>query len=308
MCIPFLGLYFQDRFGLAPGDFASLQALAALVMTVGYLLTPFAIARAGYVKGIVAFELLSIPFFVLLAFTTSLPLAICAFLLRAHAQVLGQLEGPEAVQVDLMMRGEIDPFTHRNHLLLVQALMRGTPPIATRQTLVSASQELREGEERLRSDRKDATGLMQVGSAKLRLGELDDAVDAFERGRMVAPRHFALVAGLGAAKTWLHEGALAKVRALPDVGTLEGLAAVLPDLGQLTTLELRVVHASARPIAASLPALARAGKTVRILPLDVRTSEGAGSRSVRVEELFDTSEHGWALRQQLAEMAAEIAG
>ena len=81
--IPFLSLYFQDRFGRAPGDFATLQALAALLMTAGYLFTPFAVARAGYVKSIVAFELLSIPFFVLLAFTTSLPLAIAAFLLRA---------------------------------------------------------------------------------------------------------------------------------------------------------------------------------------------------------------------------------
>jgi predicted MFS family arabinose efflux permease len=81
--IPFLGLYFQDRFGRAPGDFATLQSLAALLMTAGYLLTPFAVARAGYVKSIVLFELLSIPFFVLLAFTTSLPLAICGFLLRA---------------------------------------------------------------------------------------------------------------------------------------------------------------------------------------------------------------------------------
>jgi len=81
--IPFLGLYFQDRFGRTPGDFATLQSIAALLMTAGYLLTPFAVARAGYVKSIVAFELLSIPFFVLLAFTTSLPLAICAFLLRA---------------------------------------------------------------------------------------------------------------------------------------------------------------------------------------------------------------------------------
>jgi hypothetical protein len=62
------------------------------------------------------------------------------------------------------------------------------------------------------------------------------------------------------------------------------------------------VHASARPIAGALPALARAGKTVRILPLDVR---GEG---VRVEELFDTSEQGWALKKRLAEMAAEIAG
>lgn len=81
--LPFLGLYFQDRFGRAPGDYATLQALAALLMTSGYLLTPFAVARAGYVKSIVGFEVLSIPFFLLLAFTTSLPVAIAGFLLRA---------------------------------------------------------------------------------------------------------------------------------------------------------------------------------------------------------------------------------
>jgi tetratricopeptide (TPR) repeat protein len=230
------------------------------------------------------------------------------FLLRAHEQVLGQLEGPEAVKVDLLMRGELDPFSNRNHLLLVQALMRGGPPLSTRLTLVSASQELREGEERLRSDRKDATGLMMVGSAKLRLGELDDAIDAFERGRLVAPRHFALVAGLGAAKTFQHEGALEKIRALPDLTPMDGLAAVLPDLDQLTMLELRVVQASAKPIASSLPALASSGKTVRILPLDVRVSDVPAGRCVRVEELFDTSEHGWALKTELAKLASEIAG
>lgn len=83
MSIPFLGLYFQERFALAPGDYASLQALAALLMTSGYLATPFAVARIGYVRSIVGLELCSIPFFVLLAFTTSLPLAILGFLLRA---------------------------------------------------------------------------------------------------------------------------------------------------------------------------------------------------------------------------------
>ncbi|MBK7643292.1 MAG: MFS transporter [Planctomycetes bacterium] len=83
MSIPFLSLYFQDRFAVAPGGFANLQALAALLMTAGYLLTPLAVARLGYVKSIVGFELASMPFFVLLAFTTSLPLAIAGFLLRA---------------------------------------------------------------------------------------------------------------------------------------------------------------------------------------------------------------------------------
>ncbi len=97
--IPFLGLYFQDRFSRAPGEFATLQALAALLMTAGYLLTPFAVARAGYVKSIVVFEVLSIPFFVLLAFTTSLPLAICGFLLRA-----GLMNSATPVLKNLSMR------------------------------------------------------------------------------------------------------------------------------------------------------------------------------------------------------------
>jgi predicted MFS family arabinose efflux permease len=99
MSIPFLGLYFQDRFGRAPGDFATLQSLAALLMTAGYLFTPFAVARAGYVRSIVAFELLSIPFFVLLAFATSLPLAIAAFLLRA-----GLMNSATPVLKNLSMR------------------------------------------------------------------------------------------------------------------------------------------------------------------------------------------------------------
>ena len=97
--IPFLGLYFQDRFGRSPGDFATLQALAALLMTAGYLVTPFAIARAGYVKSIVGFELCSIPFFVLLAFTTSLEVAIGAFLLRA-----GLMNAATPVLKNLAMR------------------------------------------------------------------------------------------------------------------------------------------------------------------------------------------------------------
>lgn len=222
------------------------------------------------------------------------------FLLGAHELVLGHLEGAEAVKVDLLMRGELDPFTGRDHLLLVKALMKSNPPLTTRLTLVSAPQELREGEERLRSDRKDATGLLWVGSAKLRLGELEEAIDAFERGRAVAPRHFGLVAGLGAARTYAHEGALARLRALPDASPLEGLSSLLPDLEQLTTLEVRVVQASVKPLARWLPAVVSAGSTLRILPLDVAAT------GLRVEELFDTSEHGWALAQAFAELVHQV--
>jgi predicted MFS family arabinose efflux permease len=82
MSIPFLGLYFHERFDRSAGDYANYQALASVLMTAGYLLTPMLISRLGFVRCIVGLELASLPFFLVLAFTTSLPLAVAAFLLR----------------------------------------------------------------------------------------------------------------------------------------------------------------------------------------------------------------------------------
>ncbi len=229
-----------------------------------------------------------------------------AFLLSAHELVIGNLEGAEAVTVDLMMRGEIDPFVDRKHVLLVKALMKSSPKLASRLTLVSAPQELREGDDRLQTDRKNAGGLMLVGSAKLRLGELDDAIVTFEKGRDVAPRHFALVAGLGAARALLQEQGLARLRSLPDLGKLEGLSSLLPELEQLSMLELRVVQASVKPLVKWLPSLA--GKQLRILPLDVRLTDLPDSQGsfVRVEELFDTRPVGWPLAHELALLVHQV--
>lgn len=253
-----------------------------------------------------------------------------AFLLRAHQLVLGTREGAEAVTVDLMMRGELDAFSGRKHLLLAKALMRDSPLLASRLTLVSAPQELREGDALLQSDRKSARGLMLAGSAKLRLGELDEAATLFERGRDVAPRHFALVAGLGAARAQAEERAIARVRSLPDLKPLEGLSSLLPDLEQLTMLELRVAQASVRPLARWLPALA--DSRLRILPLDVRVTDlpgfeslkgkveardhrawnahgglaGDGLSCIRVEELFDTSELAWGLAHEFAHLVHQV--
>ena len=239
------------------------------------------------------------------------------FLLRAHAQALGHLEGEEAVKLDLLMRGELDLLAEGNYLLLTKALMRDGPALASRLTLVSAPQELREGEDRLRADRKNASALAQVGSARLRLGELDEAVDAFTRGRDVAPRHFALVAGLGAARSLLAQGAIARVRSLPDLAALPALASLLPELEQLTMLELRAVQASVKPLSQWLPKL---DSHLRVLPLDVRVTDlpeleglelgalhglaGDGLGCVRVETLLDTS--SWPLAHELAHLVLPV--
>lgn len=81
-CIPFLATYFQERFQLAPGGWGATFALGQVLMTVGFLATPALISRFGYVRSMVAIEVSSLPFFVILAFTTSLPIAVFAFLMR----------------------------------------------------------------------------------------------------------------------------------------------------------------------------------------------------------------------------------
>lgn len=82
LVIPFLGLYFQDRFGRGPTSVGDLNAGWQLLATFAFLLSPLLVRRLGFVRSMVAVELASIPFFLLLAFSTSFPLAVLAFLLR----------------------------------------------------------------------------------------------------------------------------------------------------------------------------------------------------------------------------------
>jgi predicted MFS family arabinose efflux permease len=82
LCIPFLALYFQDRFGMSPGNVGNLYSAGQVLMTLGFLITPLVLRRLGYVRSIVTLELLSIPFFLMLAFTNSPFVAVLAFLMR----------------------------------------------------------------------------------------------------------------------------------------------------------------------------------------------------------------------------------
>jgi MFS family permease len=82
LTIPFINLYFYNRFSVEPGDVSLFYAAAEAIMFVGFLSTPLFAIRYGAVRTIVLFQIGSIPFFLLMAFTTSLPLAVAAFLAR----------------------------------------------------------------------------------------------------------------------------------------------------------------------------------------------------------------------------------
>jgi len=82
LVIPFLNLYFLKRFDLESAAIGRIFSIAAIFTATGFLVGPAIVKKIGLLKTVVATELLSIPFLLILAFSYSLPLSIVAFYFR----------------------------------------------------------------------------------------------------------------------------------------------------------------------------------------------------------------------------------
>ena len=82
LIIPFLNLYFRDRFDLEAGAIGQIFAASQLLTAVGFILGPALAGRFGMIRTVVAAEIFSIPFFVAMAFTSHLEIAVIAFWFR----------------------------------------------------------------------------------------------------------------------------------------------------------------------------------------------------------------------------------
>lgn len=89
LIIPFLNLYFRDRFNLSTQTIGVYYAMVQASMIVGVLLGPELARRFGMVRTIVMSELASLPFMAVLAFTHNLTFATIAFLARGALMNLG---------------------------------------------------------------------------------------------------------------------------------------------------------------------------------------------------------------------------
>jgi predicted MFS family arabinose efflux permease len=89
LIIPFLNLYFRDRFGLPPDQIGFYYILLSLGMLVGTLSGPLLTPRLGLIRTIVFTQLASIPFMLALAYTHTLYLAVPAFVIRGGLMNLG---------------------------------------------------------------------------------------------------------------------------------------------------------------------------------------------------------------------------
>lgn len=98
LVIPYLNLYFADRFDATTSVIGLIIALGQAATAVAMFIGPLVVKRMGEVRAVVTLQLLSLPFLLLTAFTTSILLASIGFLFR---QALMNAGNP--IQSSLMM-------------------------------------------------------------------------------------------------------------------------------------------------------------------------------------------------------------
>jgi MFS family permease len=82
LIVPFFNVYFNKSLQAGPGEIGIIFSLAQGSMIIGAAVVPYVAARFGKVKTVSMTYLLSLPFLLLLAFTTNLWLAGGAYVLR----------------------------------------------------------------------------------------------------------------------------------------------------------------------------------------------------------------------------------
>lgn len=103
LVIPYLNLYFTDRFLVSNSLVGIILSLGQGMTAVAMLIGPLVVSRFGEVRAVVFLQLMSIPFLLITAYTENLTLAVLGFLFR---QALMNAGNP--IQMSLMMRSVDD--------------------------------------------------------------------------------------------------------------------------------------------------------------------------------------------------------
>ncbi|WP_028593959.1 MFS transporter [Paenibacillus assamensis] len=119
LVIPYLNMYFTDRFAISLTAVGLLVSLGQVMTIVSMLIGPTLVAKVGQVRAVVIFQLLSLPFLLLTGFTTLFTIAAFSFLFR---QALMNAANP--IQSALMVerisdarRGIANSFTQTAFML-----------------------------------------------------------------------------------------------------------------------------------------------------------------------------------------------
>ncbi len=89
LTIPFLNLYFRDRFGLEPDTIGVYYFVVQFAMLAGTLSGPVLAKKFGLVRTVAITQMASIPFMLILSYSYYLPLVFVAFVFRGGLMNLG---------------------------------------------------------------------------------------------------------------------------------------------------------------------------------------------------------------------------
>ena len=103
LVIPYLNLYFTDRFEISKSLVGIILSLGQAMTAVAMMIGPLVVSRFGEVRAVVILQLSSIPFLLITAYTENLWFAVLGFLFR---QALMNAGNP--IQMSLMMRSVDD--------------------------------------------------------------------------------------------------------------------------------------------------------------------------------------------------------
>lgn len=82
MVVPFFNVYFYDVLNATTGQIGLIFSVGQIVMVAGLLIIPLMVGRFGKVRTIALTQLLSIPFLILIALTTSIYFAAIGYIMR----------------------------------------------------------------------------------------------------------------------------------------------------------------------------------------------------------------------------------
>lgn len=89
LIIPFLNLFFRDRFHLEAQTIGWYYFLVHMSMFIGVLAGPVLVKKMGLVRTVIVTQVISVPFMLILSYSHVLPIAVAAFVLRGGLMNLG---------------------------------------------------------------------------------------------------------------------------------------------------------------------------------------------------------------------------
>ena len=134
--VPLINLFFKVKFLASTQQIGIISALGSVTLGVGALVAPFLAARLGKVRSVVACELLSLPFIMLIPLSPNLTYGATAYILRT---ALMNMSGPIGTMLQMELVSDTERATTSGLMTMADGLPRAAAASASGQMLMEGN-------------------------------------------------------------------------------------------------------------------------------------------------------------------------